>query len=261
MIAALVLISCRDGQPVNCGRTARPAHRRVLARRVRADAPLRNVTRAETAPMGSDTVTVRRPGRTTAAATRRPLTENTMRRIGEPVTVTRARVAAQPGTRRTAFPRETRVPLTTCAGATAAGVVAAGTAGSGLTGELTIGLSAGGGLSTGGLSTGALAFVNVQTTVSPAARSIAAVASVTEESASSQESFVSVQPRVGSSCTVYVPAEASKTFWPPSARRKSEDDRLSDGWKLNCWSAPAGTVFFSMTIRPVAGGGGGGCLP
>src|SRR5215218_7440506 len=233
MIAALVLISCRDGQPVNCGRTARPAHRRVLARRVRADAPLRNVTRAETAPIGSDTVTVRRPGRTTAAATRRPLTENTMRRIGEPVTVTRARVAAQPGTRRTAFPRETRVPLTTCAGATAAG----------------------------GLATGALAFVNVQTTVSPAARSIAAVASVTEESASSQESFVSVQPRVGSSCTVYVPAEASKTFWPPSARRKSEDDRLSDGWKLNCWSAPAGTVFFSMTIRPVAGGGGGGCLP
>ena len=101
------------------GRTTRGAHARVVACSVRAVPPLRNVTRAVVAPIGSDTVTVRRPARTTTVLTLRPLTENTIRRIGEPVTVTRARRTLQPAVRRRAVPRAARVPSTACAGAAA----------------------------------------------------------------------------------------------------------------------------------------------
>jgi hypothetical protein len=153
-------------QPVNCGRTVRAPHRRVLACRVRGDAPLRKVTRADTAPTGSDTVTLRWPAGTTTLATRRPSTENAMRLIGEPLTVPRARRAPQPETRRRAVPRATRAPLTACDGAATAaprcrrgGVRDRGQAHRrGVDGIVRRGLSTGGlctgGLSAGGLSTG-----------------------------------------------------------------------------------------------------------
>jgi hypothetical protein len=86
---------------VNRGRTALAAQRVARVVKVRARAPLRNVTRTVTfwraAPerrSGTETVTRVRPGRTVTVRTRCPPTENVTRRMSRPETVIRARRVA-----------------------------------------------------------------------------------------------------------------------------------------------------------------------
>src|SRR4051812_48303748 len=138
---------------------------------------------------GSVTVNVRCPPRANTVRTRRPLTVRSMRRTGEPLTVTRTRPETQRlGLRRRAVPRRATAALTAALGAGAgrgraggprrgrgawAGALGAGGGGGGgVAAETARGVGFGCTMTTAGGST---ALRNVQVIVSPGSTTIVAV--------------------------------------------------------------------------------------
>jgi hypothetical protein len=169
-------------------------------RSVRDRAPLLNTTRAAmrcTVPFarGSVTAKLRCPRRAITVRTRRPLTVTSMRRTGEPLTVTRKRPETQRlGLRRRAVTRRATAALTAAFGAAAEAGAGAATAGG-----TTRGVGFGWTMTTGAGST---ALRNVHVIVSSGSTTIVAVDPEPVLSASSQAIASSFQPGVSASATV-----------------------------------------------------------